>query len=702
MGAYDIRKVRNVAIIGPLGSGKTSLLESILFTAKTIIQKGSVEESNTVSDYDPDEIRKQISLNSSVASFEYNGYKFNIIDTPGSNDYLNDTKTALHAADLLVLLIDVQKGIEVNAQKLWQYAKEHKLPVVIFINKLDVNETDYFEILKEIYDNLEGKTAPLYFPVGKGQNIKQMIDIIENKTYNWEDAGKQPEGEIVDAPEGEKKTVEEYKGTLYEIVAEFDDALLEKYLEGEQLTNEELTENLTKGVKNTSIGLILGGSGKNNIGTQCLLDLLIRFGPSPDEHPPITCEDITTNERWECRLQDEKLFLAYIFKTVSDPYAGKISMFRIFAGQVSGEDSFYNANLRSTERFGRIFTLLGKKQTPVTELHCGEIGAVAKLKEAQTGNTLLATASSNHPFTIYPLKYSAPIYSVAITPKTKNDENKLGNCLSKLKEEDPFFTVSIESHTHKTVLGGMGQTHVELIVERLKSRFNIEIETTPPKIPYRETINLKSEAEGKHKKQTGGHGQFGHVWLRIEPLPKGSGFEFASECVGGSVPKQYIPAVEKGLVDILSQGILIAHPIIDIKVTLFDGSYHEVDSSELSFKLAGIRGFKNAYEKANPVILEPILNVEVTAPGSYTGDIISDLNSRRGKVLGIDTKGKLQLINAQVPMAEAVSYSPILTSITKGQGSFLAEFSHYDELPAMLKDKIINECKELLESLKEE
>ena len=701
MGEFNITKVRNIAIIGPLGSGKTSLVESLLFTMGAITQKGTVEGGDTVSDYDQDEIRKQMSLNSSFASCEYKEYKFNIIDTPGANDYLNDSKTALHAADCVVLLIDAQKGIEVNVQKLWQYCKEEKLPIIIFINKLDVNDTDYFEVLKEINDNLEGKSIPVYLPVGQGQNIKSMIDIIANKAYIWQDVNK-PEGEFGDVPESEKKLIEEYKGNLYETIAELDDALLEKYLEGEEIGNDELAKNLTKGFKNNSIAFIVGGSGKNNIGTKSLIDLLIRFGPSPDEHLPIICEDITTNEKWECRLQDEKLFLAYVFKTVSDPYAGKISMFRLFAGQVSGEDSFYNANLRTTERFGRIFTLAGKKQTPVTELHCGEIGAIAKLKETQTGNTLMATASSSRPFTIYPLKIPAPIYAVAITPKTKNDENKLGNCLSKLKEEDPFFNVSIESHTHKTVLGGMGQTHVELNVDRLKSRFNVDIETTPPKIPYRETVTLKGEAQGKHKKQTGGHGQFGDVWLRLEPLPRGEGFVFASEIVGGAVPKQYIPAVEKGVVDIMNEGILIAHPIIDTKATLYFGSYHDVDSSELSFKLAARRGFKNAYEKANPVILEPILNVEVTAPDTYTGDIISDLNSRRGKVLGIDTKGKLQLIKAQVPMAEAVSYSPVLTSITKGQGSFLAEFSHYEELPHILKDKIINECKELLESLKEE
>ena len=697
---YDIKKIRNVAVVGPLGSGKTSLLESMLFTMGVIPQKGAVESENTVSDYDPDETRKRISLNSAVATCEYQGYKFNFIDTPGSNDYLNDSKAAMLGADSVVLVIDAQKGIEVNVHRLWQYAKEHKLPVTIFVNKLDVSDTDYFETVKAITDNLDGKTAPVYTPIGKGASMNGLVDLIEEKAYIWKDHNK-PVAEAVDIPDSEKKSVEDNKSKLHESTAELDDALLEKYLEGEEITKDELIQNLTKGYKSDSIALIMGGSGKNNIGTKCLIDTLLKFAPSPDERAPIVCEDVTSGEKWECKVQGEKLFLVYVFKTISDPYAGKISMFRVFSGQVLGDDTFYNANLHSTERFGRVFTLLGKKQTPVAELNCGEIGAIAKLKETQTGHTLIPTASSGRPFMIFPLKFPAPIYSVAITPKTKNDENKIGNCLARLKEEDPFFTISIEPHTHKTVIGGMGQTHVELILERLKSRFNLELETTPPKIPYRETITFKAEAQGKHKKQTGGHGQFGDVWLRLEPN-KGAGFVFASEVVGGSVPKQYIPAVEKGVTEIMNQGILIAHPIEDVKVTLYFGSYHPVDSSELSFKLAARKSFRTAYEKANPVILEPLLNVEITAPDTYTGDIIGDLNMRRGRVMDIDTKGKLQVIKAQIPMAEAVSYSPILTSITKGQGSFVAEFSHYEELPAMLKEKIVTECNELLESLKEE
>lgn len=685
-------KIRNVALIGTFGSGKTTLTESILYGIGAINAKGNVEKGDSVSDYDPDEIRKNLSLNSSLCQGQWKEYQLNFVDTPGHPNYLNDSRAVMNAVDMVVLVVDGIKGVDVTSQKLWMNAQERNIPRFIFINKLDSDQVNLEEVVEDLTSIRLFKNAKLLTkPIGKGESLSGLADLSQGKAYIWKDkSAANPKLEAVPDDVDISAEYEEF----VESIAESDEELLEKYLEEGELSSDDMAAGLKKAFVNQDLALILCGSAKDGVGSQALIDAIIRFGPSPLDKGEITCYDaLEEGKTWECKLQDEQLFCGQVFKTISDPYLGKISLFRVLSGSIKADENTYNVRLNKSGRFGKIFRLLGKKQSAVSELKVGDIGAVAKLKETQTGDTMLSAAASSNPFHVYPIKFPEPIYSVAITPKTKNDENKLGTCLHRLKEEDPFFQVSVNPISRKTVLGGMGQTHVDLIVQRLKSRFEVEVDTSPPQVPYRETITAKAEAQGKHKKQSGGSGQYGDVHLRLEPLERGSGFEFVSSIVGGVVPRNYWPAVEKGVKGLMEEGLTIKNPIVDVKVDLFFGSYHAVDSNDLSFQLAARLAFKNAFANARPTILEPILDLEITVPEESTGDIISDMSSRRGRPLGMERSGRLQVIKAQLPMAEALNYAPSLTSITRGQGRFTAEFSHYEEVPSHIQDELISAFK---------
>lgn len=687
----ELSKIRNIAVIGTFGSGKTTLMESLLLALKAIPHRGSIDKGSTVSDYDADEIRKHMSLNSSLCQVNWEGWQLNFIDTPGFKDYLHEAAVVLNMVENVIFVLDPLKGLDVTTQKLMQSIREKQLPCLFFINKLDHSEADFEAISETISHHPDFKHLfHLSLPIGSGQQLTGMVEVLEQQAWFVDAQGQPSSGEIpadVDADGAYEALVED--------VSESDAELLDIYLETGGLPLDKVHATIHNSFKQGNHHLLLAGSGKTGVGVHSLIQALIHYGDDPGERAPTVCYDRHQPQHsWTVELHKEKLFCAYVFKTISDPYVGKISMFRVLSGSIHTDTNVFNANHLTQERFGKLLRLTGKKTEGLNELGVGEIGAVAKLKDTQTGDTLLATPLAAQPFVIYPLVKPEPIYSVAIGPLHKQDENKLASGLHKLKEEDPFFTLSVDPSTHQSVIGGVGQTHVELLIDRLKSHHHVEVEASAPRVPYRETILMSVEAQGKHKKQTGGHGQFGDVWLRLEPLPRGSGFAFESKIVGGVVPRNFWPAVEKGVQAIMQEGLLTRHPITDVKVTLYDGSAHSVDSSELSFQLAARLAFKNAFEKAKPTLLEPILHLEITVPEAATGGIISDLSSRRGHPLGMERNGNLQIIRAQMPLAEVLNYSPVLTSITHGQGTFTAEFSHYAEVPELQKRILIEQFKQ--------
>ena len=683
----EISKIRNIALIGTFGSGKTTLLESLLQHLDAIPAAGSIEKGNTVSDHDPDEIRRQMSLSSSLCQFSYAGLQFSLIDTPGFKDYLHEANVVLNVVEAAVFVLDPLKGLDVTTQKLMQLVQDRQLPCLFFVNKLDHAEADFEAFCEQLSQHPNFKDLyHLSQPLKQGAGLSGTVEVLEEQS--WVSDGQGPE-HAEPLPAGSDSAYE----ALVEDVAESDASLLDIYLETGHLPAEQVRQAIHEGIK-AGRHPLLAGSGKTGAGVHGLIQALIDFVPHPGERGAIRCLDRDNPEQgWDVVLQDEKLFCAYVFKTLTDPYLGKISLFRVMAGTVQTDQNVHNASQNAPERLGKLMRLLGKKTESVSELSVGEIGAVAKLKETRSGDTLLAPPLAARAFVLWPLQKPEPIYSVAIAPKHKADENKLATGLHKLKEEDPFFSLSVDPATHQAVIGGVGQTHVELLLERLKSHYHVEVEISEPRVPYRETIQIVAQAQGKHKKQTGGHGQYGDVWLRLEPLPRGAGFAFESQIVGGVVPRNFWPAVEKGVKSIMGEGLLSHHPITDLKVTLYDGSSHAVDSSDLAFQLAARLAFKNAFEQAKPTLLEPILTLEITVPDSATGGILSDLSSRRGHPLGMEANGNLQIIRAQLPLAEVLHYAPVLTSISHGQGSFTAEFSHYAEVPALQQRTLLEEAK---------
>jgi elongation factor G len=672
--------IRNIALAGHGGSGKTTLTEGLLYLCGHTSRLGRVDDGNTISDYEPEEQKRKVSINLSLNPCFYENKKINILDAPGYADFFGEVISALTAADSLILVIDGVSGAQVQTEKIFNAAYE--LPRAFFINKLEKEHADFESALNSCKELLEVEPLPLTIPFGRESNFKGVIDVVSSKAFIYE-GGK---GKETSLPDEIKSEVEKYREKAIEAAAEGDDELLEKYLEEGDLSEDEIFSGLKKSFISEKIFPLFCGSAYNLIGLDIFLSYINRIFPSPAER---NFKVIKEDKEENLTISSEGSLLALIFKTMTDPYVGRLNYVKVFQGILKSDSQVYNVNQGKKERVGHIFMLRGKEQEDVKEVIAGDIATIPKLSETKTGDTL----SEGENLIIPPPKFPEPVFSVAIEPKSKGDEEKLSTCLSKLAEEDNTLKVFRNHETKETVVSGLGDLHLEVLLDRLKRKFKVEAELREPKISYKETIKKKSKAQGKYKRQSGGRGQYGDVWLEIEPLPRGSGFEFVDKIVGGVVPKNYIPSVEKGIKEAMEGGVLAGYPVIDVKVTLYDGSHHPVDSSDMAFKIAGSLGFKNAAKDANLVLLEPIMNLEVMVPEKYMGDVIGDISSKRGRVLGMDSRGKLQVIKAQVPLAELSKYATELRSLTHGEGSFSMEFSHYDEVPREIAQKIIDESK---------
>lgn len=688
MSKYESKSIRNLAVIGHGGTGKTTLCESFLYVAGKTERPGRVDEGTSSMDYEPEEQRRHVSISAATNHIEWEKHRINIIDTPGDSNFAFDTKSCLRIVDGAIVLIDAVGGVEFQTEKVCEYADEFKLPRILFVSRMDRERADFTGAVESIRTRLGKKVTIASLPVGSESAFSGVVDLITMKALIFD--SEKRVAKTVDIPGDMAGEVKKYRDILIEDIAESDDELMNKYLEGGELGPEDLKAGLRKGMVAGIITPVLCGSALNHIGIPSLLDTIVQFFPSPIDRGPIVGKKPVTGEE-EIRLPVESApFSALVFKTIADPYAGRLTLFRVYSGAFSSDSSVFNASRKITERIGNIFFLEGKIQKPVAQLIPGDIAAIAKLKETATGDTLCAEKTP----IVYPrVEPPRAIISFAVEPKTRGDEDKLVSSIHRLTDEDPTLTFHRDDQTREMILSGLGQVHIEVIVEKMKRKFGLEVNLKTPKVPYKETIKGKTTIQGRYKKQSGGRGQFGDTWLEIEPLPRGSGFEFADRIVGGVVPQQYRPAVEKGIVEAMTEGVLAGYPVVDIRVSLVDGSYHTVDSSEMAFKIAGSLGFKKGVLECQPTLLEPIVNMNIEIPDEYMGDVIGDLNSRRGKVLGMDTLGHHQIIKGQVPLAEILKYAPDLRSMTSGRGTFTYEHSHYEEIPSYIADKIIAESK---------
>jgi len=679
-----IDKLRDIALIGHGGAGKTSLAEAILYNAGVTNRLGKVEEGNTAMDFEPEELKRRASISSSFHQFNWKNHTVNLIDTPGDQNFFTDTRFCMQAADAAIVVVDAVDGIKVQTEQAWDFADEFNLPRALFINRLDRERADFNRTLADISKSFPLKPVILQLPIGSESDFKGIVDLISMKAYAYDADGK---ATPTDIPADMKDQVEQERENLIENAAEADDELIEKYLEGESLSDEEVKTALRTGTIRRIFVPVLCGAAAKNLGADLMMNFIVNCLPSPlDREPRMGTDD--KGSEVACNPDPEAPFSAFVFKTVADPYAGRLSIFKVVSGQLGSDGTFYNTNKSSKERFSQLLRIAGKEQKPIKSAGPGDIVAVAKLKDTTTGDTLCADTAK------LTFVFPEPLPSLitfAVGAKSKGDEDKVFSSLTKLLEEDVALKLTRNVETKDILLSGMGQVHIEVTAEKLKRKFNVEVQLDKPKVPYKETIKKKVRVQGKHKKQSGGHGQYGDCWIQMEPLPRGKGFEFVDAIVGGSIPKTYIPAVEKGIVESCQKGVLAGFPCIDFKVTLDDGTFHAVDSSEMAFKIAGSLAFKKAAADAGPVLLEPIMEVSIITPEDFMGDIMGDLNSRRGRVLGMDSKGKNQVIKAQVPMAEFLTYAPDLNSMTGGRGMFTMEFSHYDEVPAQISQKIIEE-----------
>jgi elongation factor G len=687
----DVGKIRNVAVIAGGGAGKTSLVEAILYDTKAIERLGSVDTESTTTDFEPEEINRKFSISSASAFCDWKGNRINLVDTPGFINFLEDTKCCLGAVDGAVVVVGARVGVKAETGKVWQYADENNLPRVIFINKMEKDNASFQTAVEGIEKSFRASLVQLTVPMGEGPSFSGVIDLLKMKALTFKD-GKPEEGEI---PDEYKEYADESRKQLIEKVAESDDDLLEKYLEGTDPTEDEINKGIKAGTLARTIVPVLCGSATANIGIQPLLDTIITCLPSPLESAalsPVIAKDTKTDEEREIQPAADQPVSLKVFKTIADPFAGKLTIFRVYSGILKSDSNLINATKDRKEKMGNMFYLNGKKQVPVKEVGPGEIAAVAKLKEAQTGDSMSDPAS---PLLFQAVKYADPMISYAIEPKSRGDEEKVGTGLYRLLEEDPALKFHRDEESAEMILGGTGQMHIEITIEKLKRKFGVEVNMKSPKIPFRETIKKATNAQGRYKKQSGGRGQFGDCWIKLEPLPRGGGFEFENSIVGGAIPRQYIPAVEKGIVEKMKHGLIAGFPVVDIKVTLYDGSYHAVDSSEMAFKIAGSLALQKAAPDARATILEPIVKVEVNTPEDFLGNVIGDLNSKRAKVQGVDTlPNGDQKVAALVPMSEMLTYANQLNSLTSGQGMYTMEPSHYEEVPAHVAQKLIAEKEE--------
>jgi elongation factor G len=688
MATAELEKLRNVGILGQGGSGKTSLGEAMLFAAGATQRLGRVQDGTTVFDYEPEETKHRVSISTAFHSLTWKKSPFYLIDTPGYAAFLADSINCMRALGAAVFVFNPTVGLRVESERLWGIANDSRIRRLLFINKMDHEPANVEERIEPMLSGLEAKGVHLQLPIGVEADFKGVVDLLSMKAYLYEgDTGKFAESEI---PGELKKTAEERRQKLMEDVSEMDDDLLEKYLDGKELSTGELRGAIRNGTREGKLYPILYGSSTHQIGIHQFLDAILDYLPSPSDEGEMEGKNPVTGEPEKRRQDPNAPFSAYVFKTIIDPFAGKLSVMRVISGKIGSDGVCSISNKQVKEKIGHLFRLEGKKQDGVKEASAGDIVAAAKLKDVSTGDTL---CDEKAPIQYEGAPHFSPVISFALEPKSKADEEKVPQGLHRMMEEDPTIEVHRDEETRDFILSGMGQQHVEIIVEKLKRKYGAEVVLKAPKVPYKETIRGSASAQGRLKKQSGGRGQYGDTWLKIEPLPHGKGFEFVDEIVGGAIPRNYIPAVEKGVREAMAGGFLAGYPMVDIRVRLYDGSYHDVDSSDMAFKIAGSLGFKSAVEKAKPVILEPIMNMEVTVPDECLGDVIGDLNSRRGKVVGMDTKGHTQIIKSKVPMSEVLKYAPDLRSLTSGRGEFHMEFSHYEEVPPHLSEKVIKETK---------
>ncbi len=688
MKKYTSDNIRNVALISHGGAGKTSLTEALLFTSGAVNRLGKVEAGNTTTDYDPDEIKKQVTINVGLAPLEWNGIKVNLLDTPGYFDFIGDVLGALRVADSVVTVVCAVSGVEVGTEKVWSYADDFKLPRFVVINKLDRENANFEGTLEQLRSHFGLNVAPLQIPIGKEADFKGVVDLVRQKALIFSDDGmKVTEEEI---PADLVDQAREQREKLVEATAEADDALLEKYLEGETLTDDEINKGLRQGVLKGKIVPVLCAAATKNLGIQPLLDLIKTYMPSPLDLEEIKGLKPGSDEEVVRKLSPSEPLSAFVFKTLADPYVGRINYFRVYSGSLKPDSQVFNAAKGVQERFGQVFTMRGKNQITMDEVVTGDIACVAKLQETATGDTLCDKAN---PLVFPALNFPEPVISFAVEPKTKGDEEKVMTGLSRFLEEDPTFHLERRAETKQTVISGLGELHLEIIVSRLAQKFGVEVDFSTPRVPYKETIRGQSRVEGKHKKQSGGRGQFGHVYLELEPAETGQGLVFEDKIFGGAVPRQYIPAVEKGVREAMDEGVVAGYPVVDVVVKLVDGSYHTVDSSEMAFKIAAGQAFRKGMEQAGAVLLEPVMNIEVIVPEAFMGDIMGDLNSKRGRIQGMEPEGGLQKIRAQVPLSEMFKYSIDLRSMTQGRGFFTMAFSHYEEVPHQVAEQVIAAAK---------
>jgi elongation factor G len=691
MKRVELSQIRNIGTFGHGGEGKTSLAEAILFDTGVNTRLGRVDDGSSLMDFESEEINRKISISASLAHFEWDKHQFHIIDTPGYANFIAEAKASMRVVDGGIIVVAGNSGVKVHTETVWGYANEFQVPRILYISKMDMERADFFKVVEEVKKNFPSMPAvPVQLPIGGEGNFKGMVDLIQMKACFYREDGS-GQFELKEIPPDLKGEAERYREKLVETVVEMDDELMEKYLESGEVSTEEVVRCLRKGTIERKLVPALCGSSTRNIGIQPLLDLMISCFPSPVERGPVHGKNPKTGEPEIREPKEDGPLSAFIFKTIADPFAGKLNLFRVYSGSINADSVVYNSKKDVKERIGQIFLLEGKKQKPVGFAGVGDIVAVAKLKETTTGDTF---CDEKKPIVFEETKLPLPAISYALTPKSKGDEEKITASLARIHEEDPTMMVGRDEQTGEILLSGVGQTHVEVIVEKLRRKFGVEVSLSTPKVPYKETIRgSKQGVIYRHKKQTGGRGQFAEVHFDISALPRGTGFEFENALVGMNVPRNFVPAVEKGVAEAMQSGVLAGFPVVDVKVRFYDGKSHEVDSSEMAFKIAAIMAFKKGVQEANPVLLEPIMKVEVTAPEENIGDVIGDLNSRRGRVLNVNAKGNYQVIQANVPMSEMLKYAPDLNSMTGGRGTFTMEFSHYEEVPAQLTEKIIAQTK---------
>jgi elongation factor G len=683
MKVYDATSLRNVALVGHSGAGKTQLISTLLFDAGAVNRLGRVDDGTTVTDYDEEEIARKHTLSASLAYAEWNKTKINFIDTPGMANFLSDARAALRVADATLVVVDAVAGVEVSTEKVWEAAEELAAPRLVVLNRVDRERASLERSLESLRTAFGRAVVPIQLPIGEEKNFKGVVDLVAMKAFTFagDGSGKMSEADVPADLSAPAQTARE---ALIEMVAEADDTLMEKFFEAGTLTQEELVAGLRRGIAAARIFPLVCASAAANIGMQPILDAIVSYVPSPAER--VIPAKNAKGEDVEIKASDAGPVSAFVWKTVADPFAGRITLFRVLSGVLKADSTVHNQTKDAPERLGHLILLQGKTQSNVPEIHAGDIGAVAKLKETLTNDIVGDKASAAR---VAPIKFPEPVISYAIEPKSRGDEEKISTALHRLQEEDPTISYNRDQQTKELLLAGQGQSHIEVTVAKLKRRFGVEVNLKLPRIPYRETITASTEAHGRHKKQTGGHGQFGDCKVKFEPLPRGADFEFVDDIFGGSIPRQFVPAVEKGIQDARLRGFLAGYPMVDFRATVFDGSFHPVDSNELSFKLAASLAFKDGMSRARPTLLEPIMNVEVYAPSDFAGDLMGDLNSRRGRIGGMDTRGASTIIRAKVPMSEMLTYEQHLTSATGGRGSYHMEFSHYEEVPSHLHAKII-------------